>query len=159
MTHISICDATSERDLDAVRCLFREYAASLDYGICFEKFAKELEGLPGQYAPPAGFLLLAEVAEEPAGCVALRPLEARIGEMKRLYVRPEHRCFGLGQRLIEELLRRAKAIGCTAIRLDTLTEMKEAQRLYRTLGFREIPPYMAQPIPGATCMEWTVANT
>lgn len=153
MTHILIRDATSEHDIDEVRCLFREYAASLDYGICFETFEKELEGLPGRYAPPNGLLLLAEVDEEPAGCVALRPLETSIGEMKRLYVRPEQRCFGLGRRLVEELLRRATQIGCTAIRLDTLPEMQEAQRLYRALGFREIPPYMASPIPGATCME------
>jgi ribosomal protein S18 acetylase RimI-like enzyme len=153
MTHITIRDATSKHDLDEVRCLFREYAASLDYGICFETFEKELESLPGRYAPPDGLLLLAEVDEEPAGCVALRPLGAGIGEMKRLYVRAEQRCFGLGRRLVEELLRRAKQIDCRAIRLDTLPEMQEAQRLYRTLGFREIPPYMAKPVPGATCME------
>jgi N-acetylglutamate synthase-like GNAT family acetyltransferase len=129
MTHITIRDATSEQDLDEVRSLFREYAASLDYGICFETFEKELEGLPGKYAPPSGLLLLAEVDEEPAGCVALRPLEVCIGEMKRLYVRQEKRCFGLGRRLVEELLRRAKAIGCKAIRLDTLPEMHQHARL------------------------------
>jgi N-acetylglutamate synthase-like GNAT family acetyltransferase len=109
MTQITIRDATGEGDLDQVRRLFREYAASLAYGICFETFAKELEGLPGRYAPPNGLLLLAAVAKEPGGCVAMRPLQASIGEMKRLYVRPVQRRFGLGRRLVEELLRRAGA--------------------------------------------------
>src|SRR5262245_10117388 len=130
MKNISIRDVESDRDLDEIRCLFREYAASLDYGICFQSFEKEVAELPGAYASPSGLLLLAELADEPAGCVALRPLETGIGEMKRLYVRPGQRGFGLCRHLVEELLQRARQIGCNAIRLDTLPEMQDAQRLY-----------------------------
>jgi len=85
---ISICSVSTERDIDAARALFHEYAAWLAVDLCFQGFATELAGLPGCYAPPQGRLLLAWSEGEAVGCVALRALEAAICEMKRLYVRP-----------------------------------------------------------------------
>lgn len=140
-------------DVPAVRDLFREYAASLDIDLCFQNFEAELAALPGDYAPPAGALLLALVDGQPAGCGALRPLpEAdypNACEMKRLFVRRAFRRFGLGRLLAERLMDLATQAGYSAMLLDTLDDMEAARGLYATLGFEEIPPYYFNPIPGA----------
>jgi ribosomal protein S18 acetylase RimI-like enzyme len=144
---------TAAADLDAVRSLFREYAASLDFDLCFQGFDAELAGLPGDYAPPAGTLLLGFVSDSPVGCVGLRPLGTGIAELKRLYVRPAGRGRGLGRRLIEDALKRAATAGYERVRLDTVPSMADAIRLYRSLGFRDIPPYRDNPIAGAAYLE------
>jgi ribosomal protein S18 acetylase RimI-like enzyme len=153
MLHLDIQDAAGPDDVAAARALFRDYAASLEVDLCFQGFERELAELPGDYAPPGGCLLLARVGPEVAGCVALRRLAPAVGEMKRLYLRPAFRGHGLGRRLVEELLARAAALGYEAVRLDTLPSMGEAIRLYRALGFADIPPYRPNPVPGATYLE------
>lgn len=106
------------------------------------------------YAPPSGALLLAEIANAPAGCVAVRNLDAATCELKRLYVRPAHRGHNLGRQLAESALETARALGYQRIRLDTLPEMQAAQRLYESLGFHDIPPYYGGgPIEGQRFME------
>ena len=149
---IDIVPATSDDQIATARRLFKEYEASLGIELTFQGFAQEVAGLPGAYAPPAGRLLLATGAE-PAGCVALRPLDGGICEMKRLYVRPTARGARLGRRLAETVIREARAIGYARMRLDTLPSMKDAFALYQTLGFREIAPYYATPIAGTRFME------
>jgi ribosomal protein S18 acetylase RimI-like enzyme len=146
---------TFERDppADEVRPLFAEYAASLSFDLSFQGFDDELAGLPGDYAPPTGALLLARVDGEPAGCVALRALDGGTGELKRLFVRPAHRGLGLGRKLVEQALDAAADLGYDAIRLDTTPEMRAAHQLYRTLGFREIEPYRENPVAGARYLE------
>jgi putative acetyltransferase len=142
-----------------VRELFEEYAASLSFDLCFQNFPQEVDGLPGDYAPPDGRLWLAITDHgEAAGCVALRRLEPGIGEMKRLYVRPEHRGTGLGRLLARKVLEEGVAIGYQRIRLDTTPEMSDAIRLYESLGFTRIPPYRPNPIEGAIYMEIDVSN-
>jgi ribosomal protein S18 acetylase RimI-like enzyme len=133
--------------------LFREYAQSLSVDLCFQNFEEELRELPGAYAPPRGVLLLAETDDGLAGCVAVRPLEANICELKRLYVRSRYRGAGWGRRLTEAAMQAARGMGYTHMRLDTLPEMQTAQKLYQTLGFHEIPPYYDNPIPGKRCLE------
>jgi putative acetyltransferase len=137
-----------------VRELFLEYAQSLGFSLCFQNFDKELATLPGNYAPPQGRLLLAECDSRLAGCAALRPLEHRICEMKRLYVRPQFRGRRLGGALAERIIMEARQIGYRQMRLDTVEPvMKDAVAMYRKMGFQEIAPYRENPIPGALYME------
>lgn len=121
--------------MDEVRALFEEYRASLGLSPCFEGFARELAELPGDYAPPAGCILVARVGTEPAGVVALRPLADGAAEMKRLYVRPAHRGRGIGLRLAADVIAEARARGHRALRLETLDSMAAARQLYAELGF------------------------
>jgi len=140
--------------LEAVRTLFREYAASLDFGLDYQDFDGELAALPGKYAPPAGALLLATVGGEAAGCGALRELAPGIAEMKRLYVRHAFRALGLGRALTLRLIDEARSRGHRRLRLDTVdASMARALALYRALGFVEIAPYYPSPIPGTVFLE------
>jgi GNAT superfamily N-acetyltransferase len=136
-------------DLDEIRALLREYAAWLEVDLCFQNFEQELAGLPGDYAPPRGRLLIAEGA----GCVALRAIDSEVCEMKRLYLRPEHRGSGLGRRLVQAIIDEARSAGYRRMRLDTMPKMDSAQRLYASLGFREIAAYRYNPEPGARFLE------
>ena len=130
------------------RELFEEYQRSLGVSLCFQGFERELASLPGDYAPPRGRLYLALCGGKPAGCVALRPLFHRDAEMKRLYVRPAHRGSGLGRILARRIIEDARAIGYEVLKLDTLPQMKAAQRLYEDLGFRDTAPYNDNPVSG-----------
>ena len=157
--------AQGSADIESARRLFDEYAASLGVDLCFQGFAAELAGLPGDYAPPRGRLLLARRGSADVGCVALRPLHGGgelqgdgggprrgVGEVKRLYLRPVARGSGLGRALMEAVLGEARAIGYRELRLDTLATMHEARALYASLGFRECEPYCENPLRGTSWM-------
>ena len=150
---IRLVVADSPPLIAAAREIFREYAQSLRVDLCFQNFEAELAELPGEYAAPEGQLLLALVDGELAACGAMRSLRevdyANACEMKRLFVRPAFRRFGLGRMLAESLLDEARRAGYSAMLLDTLDDMEAARGLYGTLGFEEVPPYYFNPIAGA----------
>lgn len=151
--NLKLINAKSKEHLDEITKLFKEYAASLGFSLCFQNFDEELTGLPGEYAPPRGSLLLAFVGMRVVGCVALRPLTKRYCEMKRLYIRPKFRKKGIGKELSVAIIEKARKLGYTRMRLDTLASMTEAITLYKTLGFKKIKPYRYNPLKGAVYME------
>lgn len=144
----------SPEHITQARELFLEYAQSLGFSLCFQNFDRELAGLPGDYVPPDGRLLIAEYDDQLAACVALHKLDADICEMKRLYLRPQFRGKGLGRILANRIIADARQIGYRRMRLDTVEPvMKDAVAMYRKLGFKEIPAYRPNPNPGTLYME------
>ena len=133
--------------------LFLEYAESLDFNLDFQNFEEELQSLPGEYASPKGCMILAMDQNEVAGCVALRPLSPEICEMKRLYVKPQHRGKNIGRLLAVQIVDAALKRGYKRMRLDTVPSMKSAQNLYESMGFKRITAYRHNPVPGATYLE------
>lgn len=140
----------NERDRAAIVGLMREYETGLGVSLCFQGFEAEVAGLPGDYAPPGGEMLLArDVARDGlAGCVALRPVRGvpELGEMKRLYVRPAARGHGLGRELALSAMEEARRLGYRRMCLDTLPSMREAQALYRSLGFQHVGTNNSDPV-------------
>lgn len=145
---MTIKRAKTKTEIEAVRSLFREYEAFLDVDLCFQRFEEELAGLPGEFAPPWGDLLIGLDEAKVLGCVAVRKLDDGVCEMKRLFVRPEARRAGLGRQLAGEIIAVARELGYALMRLDTLDRLREAMRLYASLGFRRTAPYYENPLPG-----------
>lgn len=147
-------------DHDAIKALFREYAESLGFSLAYQDFDQELAGFPGKYAAPEGAMLLARVGDEAAGTVALRKLDKGVCEMKRLYVKPNFRGRrttdgrSIGRALAEDIVAIGRERGYQRLRLDTISgKMHQALSLYRSMGFVEIPPYYASPIPDTAYLE------
>jgi len=161
---VDIAPPRDQTDLEAVRALFAEYAASLGFSLGYQGFDAELAGLPGKYAAAeGGALLLAKVGGRPAGAVGLRRLDDHICEMKRLYVRPANRGAraangrSIGRALAEEIVGLARRQRYARLRLDTIGgKMQAAERLYRSMGFVDIAPYYESPVPGTVYMELTL---
>jgi carbonic anhydrase len=151
---IEIVEAIDPEDISEIRRLFRAYADWLNVDLCFQGFDDELASLPGKYAAPHGRLLLAKVGGEVAGCVAVRPLEGDICEMKRLWVEPGFLGLGLGRMLADAIIEAGRELGYKAMRLDTMPErLKAAGHIYETLGFKEIPDYYHNPLDGVVMFE------
>jgi GNAT superfamily N-acetyltransferase len=153
MPGLTIDFAITPSDLRLIRELFEEYAASLPADLTFQRFGEELATIPGGYSAPTGCLLLARNDTVPVGCVGIRPLEPGIAELKRLFVRETDRARGTGRALIQAALAFAERAGYQRIRLDTLPHMTSALTLYDRVGFRVIPAYRYNPVPGTVFLE------
>jgi carbonic anhydrase len=156
-----IVEALSERRLEQVRNLFREYQAQLTPQYRAPSLESELAKLPGVYAPPRGKLLMATVTGQPVGCVGLRPFPLQGAcEMKHLYVRPTFRGGGLGYELVKRVVQEASALGYSRLRLDTHPPtMQSALAMYRRFGFREVEPAAIEAVEGLVYMELTLMTT
>ncbi len=148
-----IIHAKTDVQVQAARELFIQYADSLGFDLEFQGFSVELAELPGNYEPPAGCILLAATADSYAGCVALRPLQDKICEMKRLFVKPPYQRRGIGRLLAVSVIEEARKKGYQRMRLDTVESMLAAQRLYLSMGFRAIDAYCHNPLENPTFME------
>ena len=119
---------------------------------------RQIKKLPGAYGPPRGDVLLAFKGGELAACGALRELDPKVGEIKRLYVRADHRGPGFGLRLTRALLERARDLGYQRVRVDTLPSMAAAIGFYQELGFTPIPAYWPHPASGALFFEYELGH-
>src|SRR5215813_171420 len=137
-----VAPARSKAELEDVRVMFREYAELVVEALCFQDYDRELAALPGEYAPPGGELLVARDAQGALGCVGLRRHDDASGEMKRMYVRERGRGSGLGRKLAVGIIEEARGRNYRRLLLDTLPKLAPAITLYRSLGFREIAPYL-----------------
>ena len=140
--------------------LFREYTDMLVEGdpkfadyLALQDYDEELRHLGNKYGPPRGKLILAREDGKPAGCIALKEMDAERCELKRLYVRPAYRRRGLARRLTEMDVAAAREMGYREMLLDTLPFLQAAQALYRSVGFLEIERYNDSPMDGATYMK------
>jgi len=162
---------TWSKDLDTVRRLFQDYrswladhqdstaSAASRVKLGLGQVDKLIAELPGAYGPPRGDIILAFAQEEVVACGALRELEPRVGEIKRVYVRADHRGPGFGPRLTRALLRRAHELGYERVKVDTLPTMSAAIQFYQELGFVPVPAYWPHPVPGARFFEYTMMES
>jgi putative acetyltransferase len=146
---MQIVMASSPGKIEAVRKLFEEYWSSFGFTPCFQNFAAELAGLPGDYVPPAGALGLALIDGQPAGCAALRRIDQMRCEAKRLFVRPAFRKQGTGRALLDWVIAQARAAGYREMLGDTMPAMEQALAMYDRYGFERGQPYSSEPTPGA----------
>jgi ribosomal protein S18 acetylase RimI-like enzyme len=145
--------ASTDNDFAHGKKLFIEYANSLDFDLYFQGFSNELETLQSQYNSPTGSLIIAYTDDSAVGCIGLRQFSQDIAELKRMYVKPAFRGRKIGYTLLESILSVAKELGYKKIRLDSLSNMKEAILLYKSFGFIDIEPYRHNPLEGAIFME------
>jgi len=150
---ITIIERYEEQYILDIKDIFREYREDLGLDLDFQDFEKELDDIPGEYSPPEGAILLAEEESKTVGCVALRKIDDKTCEMKRMYVKPGYRGQGLGRKLASSIIDKAREKGYEKMKLDTLTTLKEANVLYRSLGFEECEPYRYNPLEDALYME------
>ena len=145
---MEIRSAQFPEDLDQLLKIWREYIASANADLGYQGNELEFADLPGKYARPKGDILLAFHDGELMGVIAMRPFNAEICEMKRLYVRPAARGLSLGEKLVEQLIERARSAGYQEMRLDVLAEFDRAQSLYAKFGFADAEPITHNPVPG-----------
>jgi GNAT superfamily N-acetyltransferase len=130
--------------------LNREFGISFDIKSMLEQDMVELD----KFLPPEGRLLLGQYDHQIAGIACMKKIGEGIGEVKRMYVRPEYRRKGIGRALLEAVIKEARQIGYSNIRLDSTRFMKEAHALYRSVGFQDIEPYPESEIPEEYRSHW-----
>ncbi len=133
--------------------LFNEYANSLNISLDFQNFNEELKIIGSMYGSPTGCLLLVYENDEAIACAAYRKIGDRICELKRMYIKPDFRGLGIGQKLVEILCEKAKLNGYRLMQLDTLDTMLPALKLYRNNGFYDIDAYYHNPNEGVVYLE------
>ena len=156
-TRVEIVPVRGAEALALLRGLLEEYWEAFGFTPCFQNFSGEAAGLPGAYAPPDCRLAMAWIGEQPAGCIALRRIDAARAEVKRLYVRAKFRGCGVGRALLEWVIAEAKSAGYAEIVGDTMPAMQEALALYGRMGFERTAPYAAQPTEGAIFLRLPLA--
>jgi GNAT superfamily N-acetyltransferase len=127
-----------------------EFEVDFDVASMLEEDMRTLD----KYAPPDGRIVLAIHGESVVGLGCLKRLKPGVGEIKRMFVRPEVRGAGLGRALLNALLTHAKAAGYSEVRLDSAAFMKAAHSIYRSVGFRDSDPYPESEIPSSFQKHW-----
>jgi GNAT superfamily N-acetyltransferase len=150
---VEILEANTPADLDEVRKLLVEYKQAVGVDLWFgSAFQRELEALPGDYAGPAGRLVVAKDGDAYAGCAALRPVAPDTVELRRVWVRRAYRRRGVAHALVDALLAWAREDGYRQVRLEVLSVMPQADAMFRAMGFAPIPDDRPSPFPGSVLL-------
>jgi DNA-binding MarR family transcriptional regulator/GNAT superfamily N-acetyltransferase len=130
---------------DARQCL-RAYVAELNarWEAGFDPSAG-VTAEPHELTPPAGCMLVAYLHGEPIACGAVKHLPGGPTDIKRMWVSPAARGFGLGRRMLDELEQLARDAGASVARLETNRVLTEAIALYTSVGYREVPAFNNEP--------------
>ena len=96
---------------------------------------------------PRGAFLLAMSDGLPIGCVGLKGTGGQVAEIKRLWICPTARGFGIAKRLMHAAETVAGELSVKTLRLDTNSALPEALKLYRTSGWVEIDRFNEDPYP------------
>ncbi|MEO5816941.1 MAG: GNAT family N-acetyltransferase [Gemmatimonadaceae bacterium] len=151
-------EVSDERDIEHVRRLVRAHGDARSSTPGVEYVYADAARMPGPYAPPSGGIWIAVVDDDVVGCVALRPLTARVAEVKRMFVDAEWRGRGVGRRLLGTLIEGAQSRGYETLRLGTLADMDAAQALYRSLGFTPVERYRPDELIDTQFYELSLSN-
>jgi ribosomal protein S18 acetylase RimI-like enzyme len=143
----------SEEEIYLAKELILEYIKWLHVDLTFQNIDDELENFPGKYKSPDGEFIVAKQNDTVIGCVAIKKLENKICEMKRLFVKDKHKNKGIGKKLVEKIVEEAKKRNYEKMRLDTLNIMETALNIYYKNGFYEIKPYYNNPYNGVIYLE------
>ena len=145
-TGAAIFRAQSPREVAAVKALFSDYLAFVED---FLGASLDFQGTQAEFADfPAIYdaLFLAELGGRPVGACGLKPFTPSVGELKRLWVAPSARGHRIGHRLTEAAIQAARREGYKKLLLDTNPGLTHANRIYESLGFKDIPPYYSNPL-------------
>ena len=121
---------------DIIKSLFVEYSQIKGAEGCFVSFEKELADLATFYK--GGAILVGFEDETPIATIALRKVDETTSEVKRLFVKPEHRGKGYSRKMLDAMFQRAKSLGYKEVMLTTRPEvMPVAYALYQRIGFNQ----------------------
>ncbi|PRX54791.1 GNAT family N-acetyltransferase [Flagellimonas meridianipacifica] len=151
---VSFKKASSDKEYEIGKTLFLKYADDIGIDLAFQDFDSELKNLEIQYGPPEGALFLIYTKETvPIGCFALRKLDSKTCELKRMFLEKTQRGKGIGKQMMDKALVEARSLGYSKIRLDSIKSMKTAIALYQAFGFKEIEAYRHNPFDDAVYFE------
>lgn len=150
--------AKTTDDFNIGKELFIAYAKSLDFNLCFQNFEDELNNIESQYSKPFGGLILLSLKNKNIGCVGIRKFDYSICELKRMYIIKHYRNKGYGRLILNAAIQFAITLHYKKVRLDTLTNMGAAIKLYEELGFCEIKSYRYNPVEGAKYYEFILVE-
>ena len=150
-TSFFICQ--SKEDFETAKTITKDYMQWLGMDLSFQNIDNEFNVFEKMYAKPEGCFIFALYEGKIAGGVGLRKLEEGICEMKRLYVYDDFQGKGIGKLLCNEIISISKSLGYSKMRLDTVSKLKSANKLYDKIGFKEIPKYRKNPDETARFME------
>ncbi|MDN5796674.1 MAG: GNAT family N-acetyltransferase [Intrasporangium sp.] len=159
---VAVSRINADADWHSAALLLTEYQRwlgrelGLDLAAAQPAAGAEFEDLARFYRPPNGLLLVGFAQRRPAGIVGVHRLTGAVGELKRMYVTPWARGRGLGRTPVTEAFAASGDLGFYELRLQTKPDaMAHADRLYRELGFREIPSYADLGVHGVTALALT----
>ena len=129
-------EVTISTDYDIIKTLFVEYSQIKGAEGCFVSFEKELADLAEFYK--GGAILVGFEDGTPIATIALKKVDDDTTEIKRLFIKPEHRGKGYARKMLKAMFKCADSLGYKEVMLTTRPEvMPVAYALYQRIGFNQ----------------------